>query len=297
MKHLSWMTILSCALIEAQSLHTIHSLSSSSVRLKSIVEQNSLLEKTTPPSDRSALSQLRGGGSATLYSQNTQLVLDALEVFGTSVFAFSGAVTAGKAGMDLLGMMIVSMLTATGGGTVRDLLLGATPVFWTQQPIFLSLCLFTTLLTYVVWPRLEQNWGWKDCDKAICVADAIGLAAFVVITTEKGNVYNLPPFYWIVIGFISCTFGGILRDILCARPARVLYPNRTLYATPVLLGSAVYTLCKTSRLAHLLSNDQTAALTFCTTLVSRLWAFDNPIRLPHWKSYKKEMETQHAKEH
>lgn len=248
----------------------------------------------------SIIPQLRGGDT-TNYSSTMQTLLNSLELFGTAVFAFSGAVTAGKVGMDLLGMTIVSIVTATGGGSVRDMLLNAGPVFWVQQPVYLYICCITTLVTYVTWPWLERKWGYKDSDKTICIADAVGLAAFVVLTTEKGNVHNLPALYWVVLGLISCTFGGIIRDVLCARPARVMFPNRTLYATPVLLGSTVYTFCKNNKLARtLLNDDQTAALTFFVTLLVRLWAFDNPIRLPQWRSnnkHNKKMETPHEKEH
>lgn len=214
---------------------------------------------------------------------------NALDLLCTAVYAFSAALMAGKKGMDLLGMMVVSTVTSTAGGTIRDAILGFTPVFWIQRPIYLLICLVVTIATYVLWPKLENRYGWKDSAKIVCIADALGLGAFAVLGTQKAaEVNGLDPCIWIVSGLMSATFGGIARDVLCQEPPRALYPQRTMYAIHPLLGSAVY--------AGLLSKlhvqkDKAAIMSFVLISSTRILSFNSPLRLPHWKS---ESEKAHA---
>jgi len=210
-------------------------------------------------------------------------LLNALDLLCTAVFAFSAALMAGKKGMDLLGMMVVSTVTSTAGGTIRDAILGFTPVFWIQRPIYLLICLVVTIATYVLWPKLENRYGWKDSAKIVCIADSLGLGAFAVLGTQKAaEVNGLDPCIWIVSGLMSATFGGIARDVLCQEPApRALYPQRTMYAIHPLLGSAVY--------AGLISKlhvqkDKAAIISFVLISTTRVLSFNSPLRLPHWKS-------------
>lgn len=216
-------------------------------------------------------------------------LLNALDLLCTAVFAFSAALMAGKKGMDLLGMMVVSTVTSTAGGTIRDVILGFTPVFWIQRPIYLLICLVVTIATYVLWPKLESRYGWKDSAKIVCIADALGLGAFAVLGTQKAaQVSGLDPCVWIVSGLMSATFGGIARDVLCQEPPRALYSQRTMYAIHPLLGSAVY--------AGLISKlhvqkDKAAIMSFVLISSTRILSFKSPLRLPHWKS---ESEKAHA---
>jgi uncharacterized membrane protein YeiH len=202
-------------------------------------------------------------------------------MFGTGVFSFAGAVTAGKKGMDLFGMVLVATLTAVGGGTLRDLLLGTGTVFWIQQPVYVEICAAVAVLTFFVWPTLEQRMGWKDTAKQICFADAFGLGAFAVLGTQKAAALDLAPIMWVVSGVMTSTFGGIARDVLCLQRPRVLYPDRTLYATAPLMGSLAYLMLS----KHMgMATEGAACISFCVTVTTRILSFNNPWRLPHWKS-------------
>ena len=231
----------------------------------------------------SSFLYIRGGGGndASVSSASVNSFLEAVDLFGTGVFAFSGALTAGKKGMDLMGMCIIATITSVGGGTVRDLLLDSGTVFWMQQPIYLIICGLTTLATFALWPTLEKRLGWKDSAVPICTSDALGLAAFCVLGTQKAVGMGLHPLIWIVSGVMTSCFGGIVRDLLCRQPRpRILYPDRSLYATPPLIGSCVYMLLT---LDARLDTAIVASISFLVTFICRVLCFNNPFRLPHWE--------------
>jgi uncharacterized membrane protein YeiH len=232
-------------------------------------------------SSQAAIDSLRGGGSST--KNPVSDFLYAVDLMGTGVFAFSGAVTAGKRGMDLLGMLMMATITAVGGGTARDVVMDSGTVFWMQSPLYFEICLCVTLATYAFWPTLERKCGWKDSSAPICTADALGLAAFAVLGTQAAVDQGLAPIMWMVSGLISATFGGITRDILCLQRPRVMYPQRTMYATPPLLGSALYTLLITTATTTHVTQQQAASLSFLLTFCARIFAFGSPLRLPHWE--------------
>ena len=216
---------------------------------------------------------------------NALQLLNVLDLFGTGVFAFSGSVTAGKRGMDLLGMMIISCITSIGGGTVRDLLLDVGPVFWIHQTIYLKICIITCLITYCVWPTLESKFHWNDSATIVCVADAIGLGAFAILGTQKGVDMNLGELICVLCGLGTATFGGVTRDVLCQQSPRIMYPHRTMYAGPAILGSIVYILLLKfikSSSTFILTPSMAAYISFLVTFASRLLSFNNPRRLPHW---------------
>ena len=127
--------------------------------------------KNEHPSATKILQRLRGGdvtGAAS--SCKVSLLIETLDIFGTTVFAFSGALKAGRKGMDLIGMMIIACITATGGGTLRDILMmgGGEEhvVFWMQTPLYIEISLMTALLTFYLWPKLEAKFGF-EADSAI----------------------------------------------------------------------------------------------------------------------------------
>lgn len=248
------------------------------VRVKLRTATSTLLQQRnldTTPAGHDALA-LRGGFSS---STDVSRLLNAVDLFGTGVFAFSGTLTAARKGMDLLGMAMLSTVTAVGGGTIRDVLLGSTPVFWMRQPIYLEICVVTTLVTYFIWPYLEKRHGWKDSAKIVCVADALGIGAFAVIGTQKGVALNLNPLISSVAGLMTATFGGITRDVICQEPPRSMYPKRTMYAIHPLLGSLLYATLVGKYGAH---QDRATVLAFILICSTRILSFNRPMRLPHW---------------
>lgn len=236
----------------------------------------------------SSLSSIPRGGSSS--AQDSLLIqtgvvhqfLETIDVLGTFVFAFAGAYKAGKKGMDLLGMMILASITAIGGGTVRDLLLGngGRSIFWLRNPIYIQIAFVTTILTYFVWPVVERNFGIKDSAKTICTADAFAMAAFCVLGTKRGVEKGLDAPMWVVSGVITSVFGGIIRDILCGEPPRAMYPYKSMLTAGPILGSSIYTLL-VSRDPNV-DQDLASFIAFLVTFAVRTWSFDNPWRLPHW---------------
>lgn len=245
--------------------------------------KTSSFETTTVPPNM--ILYLRGGetiSAATKNNENNPIdsFLNAMDLLGTAVFAFSGALTAGKNGMDLLGTAVVAAVTSCGGGTLRDMALDSGVVFWMKQPVYLQTSLVVTLATFFVWPTLEKRMGWTGSEIPVCLADAVGLAAFAVLGAQKAQTHQLHPLMWVVSGLMSACFGGVIRDVLLLQRPRILYPDRTMYGTAPLIGSAVYTTLVQS---SPWKTQLIASIAFGVTFVARVWAFNNPTRLPHWQ--------------
>lgn len=122
------------------------------------------------------LHRLRGGDATGAASScKVGSLIEVMDIFGTIVFAFSGALKAGRKGMDLIGMMIIACITAVGGGTLRDVLMmgGGEEhvVFWMQTPLYIEISLLTALVTFVCWPKFEAKFGLEaDSAGPICTS-------------------------------------------------------------------------------------------------------------------------------
>lgn len=154
-----------------------------------------------------------------------------IELAGVAVFAISGALAAGRKSLDLLGVVVIALVTATGGGTIRDLLLDRT-VFWIARPEFLVVTFFAALLTvpYVRFARPPE--------KFLLVADAMGLALFSVAGARIALAMDQPGLIAVVMGAITGVFGGVVRDVLCNEIPMVLRKGQ-IYATAAILGCSL----------------------------------------------------------
>ena len=152
--------------------------------------------------------------------------------FGVAVFAASGALTASRKQMDVAGFALVATATGIGGGTMRDLLLGATPVFWISTPWHLLLCIAVAIVLFFTAHLLESRF------RALLWADAGGLAVFCVIGADTALRAGAPAIVAVLMGMLTATFGGVVRDILCAEVPLIL--RREIYATAAAVGAAVY---------------------------------------------------------
>ena len=157
-------------------------------------------------------------------------VLDILDVLGVAVFALSGALIAAKERQTFVTLAFFALITGVGGGTVRDLLIGA-PVFWINDPWVAAACLFVALL---VWYTPIRWWDGKLLD----YADGIGLTAYAVLGSAKAVSYGIPPVPAILMGVVTGTVGGIIRDVVAGRPSIIMRPE--LYVTAAALSA---TLC------------------------------------------------------
>jgi uncharacterized membrane protein YeiH len=176
--------------------------------------------------------------------------LRVLDYVGTVSFAVGGCITAGHAGMDALGCTIVGTITAVGGGTVRDLLLGQLPVYWVAEVEYIALCVIAGLATFFwhIDDKNEVDSLGKDIipleSQFMYWMDSIGLGAFCVIGTQNGIRMRMHPLICILSGMFTATFGGLLRDVLCERHVKILRPTDELYASATLIGSSAYIIVK-----------------------------------------------------
>ena len=156
-----------------------------------------------------------------------------IDLLGVAVFAVSGALAAGRKRLDLLGVVVVAMVTAIGGGTTRDLLLDRHPVFWIEDPTYLAVITGAALLT-VVYVR------WRPPpDESLAVADAFGLAFFVVSGAGIAHELGLPAISAGVMGVLTGVAGGVIRDVLTTEIPMILHGGE-LYATAAITGAAAF---------------------------------------------------------
>ncbi|MEM7666122.1 MAG: trimeric intracellular cation channel family protein [Pseudomonadota bacterium] len=155
-------------------------------------------------------------------------ILDVLDIAGIAIFALSGAVIAARERQTFVTMGFFALVTGVGGGTVRDLLIGA-PVFWITDGWVAGVCLGCALIAWFTPVRL---WEGKLFD----LADGIGLAAYAVLGTAKAIAYGVPPVPAMLMGVITGCVGGIIRDVVAGRPSIIMQPE--LYVTAAALSAA-----------------------------------------------------------
>lgn len=156
-------------------------------------------------------------------------VLDWLDLVGIGIFALTGALVAAREQQTFVTMAFFALVTGVGGGTVRDLLIGA-PVFWIGHPWVAAVCLGTALLTWFTPTR------WWD-GKLLDFADGLGLTAYAVIGAAKALSYGVPPIPAMLMGVVTGTVGGIIRDMIAGRPSIIMRPE--LYVTAAALSATL----------------------------------------------------------
>jgi uncharacterized membrane protein YeiH len=154
----------------------------------------------------------------------------ALDYVGVAVFAVTGALAAARRRHDVITFVVFSVLTGVGGGTLRDLLIGA-PVFWVHSGVYLLVCVAAALAVWIVGER-----AWRV--SALLWFDAIGLAAYAAIGAAKALSYDVDPVVAVAMGMVTATFGGILRDVFAGEPSVLL--RREIYVTAALFSAAVF---------------------------------------------------------
>jgi len=157
-------------------------------------------------------------------------VLPWLDIAGIAIFAISGALAAARREQTIVTFVFFAAVTGTGGGTVRDLLIGA-PVFWIHDNRALAVCLFAAL---VVWMTPRRIWPVK----ALEWFDGIGLAAYAVFGSWKALAFGVPPLGAAAMGVFTACLGGIIRDVLAGEPSILLRPE--LYVTAAALSAGLF---------------------------------------------------------
>lgn len=157
-----------------------------------------------------------------------------LEHFGVGVAAITGVLAARGKGVDLFGVIVLALVTAFGGGTLRDLLVGDSPVFWVRDPNFLLTATAVAVVAFFA-VRFYEIPG-----NVLQVADAFALALFTMIGVKKALTFHVAPSIALAMGVITGVVGGIIRDLLAGEIPLVFRPAIYLYATAALCGAVVF---------------------------------------------------------
>ena len=162
------------------------------------------------------------------------MILYALSLVGVAVFAASGALAAGRKSFDAIGVGVIAVVTAIGGGTLRDLLLDRHPIFWIADPNYLWVVLAAAAAT-VVYARYRH-----PPSSLLLVADALGLALFTISGAQIAEEQGRSALIVVVMGTLTGAAGGVLRDVLCNEVPLLFGPTETLYATAAITGACAY---------------------------------------------------------
>jgi uncharacterized membrane protein YeiH len=160
-------------------------------------------------------------------------ILELLDYTGVAVFAATGALSASRKQLDIIGFLFLAAATGIGGGTLRDLILGATPVFWVVNPTYLIVCAAAALAVFALAHRIESRY------RLLLWLDAMGVSAYCVMGAAKGLAATGSPTVAITTGVLTASFGGIIRDLLANEPSVLLRPE--IYITAALIGAAAFT--------------------------------------------------------
>lgn len=208
--------------------------------------------------------------------------LGATELLGTIAFAVSGAMLAVKKQLDIFGILFLGVVTALGGGTIRDLLLGHTPprMFYNVEYILVALLSALTVFLAVRRTHGQGLWTGRAADNLLTLSDALGLGIFAVIGTQAGisDGFGENAVLCIFLGMLTGVGGGVLRDMMCADIPFVL--RKHIYAVAALLGAGIY-----YWLTHLgVSSGLASLLGMTATVVTRVLAWHYRWNLPKAQS-------------
>ena len=158
-----------------------------------------------------------------------------IDLVAVGVFAISGTLAAGRKSLDLVGVYVVAVVTAIGGGTLRDVLLNRHPLFWVTDPNYLYTITAAVVLT-LAYVRFRP-----PPHQILLIADAIGLSVFSIVRAQFAGDLGRPWIVAVVMGTLTGTAGGVLRDMLC-NDIPILFREGYLYATAAAVGATLYVL-------------------------------------------------------
>ena len=202
---------------------------------------------------------------------------EVITVLGTAAFAFSAVLAASEKRTDVFSVLILGVITAVGGGSIRDIVLGV-PVFWAEQLYFIWIAVISSLAGFFCVPLLKT----RLINRSYLYIDAIAIAMFSVQGTEKAWSLSFGlPLGPIIMGIITAIGGGLIRDLLLQR--HTLFLNKELYAIPVGIGCTMHglVLATAPSLSHFSSLCAVALIIYI-----RYRAINNSIELPQWATFK-----------
>ncbi len=201
-------------------------------------------------------------------SRNPMSVFTLFDFLGTAVFAISGAMLAMRKRFDPFGVLIIGFSTAVGGGTIRDVLIGKSPVTWMQDINYVYISVAAIGLAIIFRNNL------KYLSRSLSFFDTLGLGIFTIIGTEIGVRNGFPSVISIILGILTATFGGVLRDILCSRVPIIF--KKEIYATACISGAIVFLLLNRFGIPEVITYFATAG----TVITIRLVAIKFKLSIP-----------------
>lgn len=194
--------------------------------------------------------------------------LNIIDILGTIAFAASGAFSAMERKLDPFGVLILAFVTAIGGGTLRDILIGNTPVAWLRNDVTTMIILATAFITLFFGRYVKQF------NKTLFLFDAMGLGVFTLIGVEKGMQLHLSPGICIALGTITACFGGVIRDVMLNNVPLIFH--REIYASACILGGSIYLLLQKTGIA----DDWNAIISILVIVLIRIIAMRYKLMLP-----------------
>lgn len=190
------------------------------------------------------------------------------DLFGTLIFAITGAVKGVRCKLDILGVVVFACTVGCGGGMLRDVLIGATPVAALTNSAYILICVVTGLAVFFTAPKFVGKW------RVILFADSLGLGVFTALGVAKGALYGIGPVGQLLCGVFSAVGGGVVRDIMSRSVPTVLTSD--FYATASLIGGLVYLLLEMTSLDMFFK----FLIASSTVFIIRLIAIKYNFRLP-----------------
>ena len=196
-----------------------------------------------------------------------------LDIVGTFTFAVSGAIIAARKQFDLFGALVIAFVTAVGGGTLRDMILGRTvlagyePIFWMQDITYFWAIVSAVLVTLLFFRFMDRF------RHVLLTFDAVGIGVFTIIGIGKAEALGIQPVFCVMMGVMTAVMGGMLRDVICQTSPIVL--RKEIYATACIAGGVVYYL-----LDGVIVHDLRVLATIGFIIVVRLFSVYRGLALP-----------------
>ncbi|RIK19379.1 MAG: trimeric intracellular cation channel family protein [Anaerolineae bacterium] len=202
-------------------------------------------------------------------STESQLLSNGISFVAIAVFAITGVLAGLRKEADIFSLLVFGLVTALGGGTIRDLLLGV-PVFWVSELTYVWVAVGAAVLTFFLYRLFSQFY------RLLLYLDAIGVALFTIQAIDKVIGLGYDPLIAVIMGVITGIGGGLVRDVLTDRPTLLM--TKDLYATPILVGSIIYLLFLYFVPGFAFSWLVAMALIFTTRAAAIYW----DLKMPGW---------------
>lgn len=189
-----------------------------------------------------------------------------LDLIGTLVFAISGTLTAASKRFDVFGAGVIAFVTAVGGGTIRDLLIGSTPVGWMLDLNYILMIGAAIPLSYFFRALIQK------LRRTLFLFDTIGISLFTILGLQKTLEFGISPLIAVMMGTVSAVFGGVVRDILCNEVPLIF--RKEVYATACIMGACLFLLLRHFGLDYYWNVGLTVVFIFVlrTLAVRRMWS-------------------------